>query len=171
MGRRILLLACLSLALPGAAAAQQTFAPPGNAGVDEYLETVPGAGGQGRPSQDPKPLPADARRKLKQQGEEGQDALALAERSDPGASAPQQAAEPDPAPKPDGGEPARQPSADPLPEPSTPSFGSALAKALTDSGDSGGMGIWFPILLGVAAGLAGGVALARRRGGSGPAAG
>ena len=30
---------------PGSALAQQTNAPPGNAGIDEYLEAVPAAGG------------------------------------------------------------------------------------------------------------------------------
>ena len=50
MTRILMTLVALALALPSAAAAQQpqTNAPPGNSGIDEYLETVPGAGGDRR---------------------------------------------------------------------------------------------------------------------------
>jgi hypothetical protein len=39
------LLAVVVLAVPATAVAQRTNAPPGNSGVDEYLETIPAAGG------------------------------------------------------------------------------------------------------------------------------
>jgi hypothetical protein len=46
------LVALVLLAAPAAALAQsaQTNAPPGNSAIDEYLETVPGATGNQRPS-------------------------------------------------------------------------------------------------------------------------
>ena len=47
-----LLVALALLAVPSAAIAQQpqTNAPPGNSAIDEYLETVPGATGNRRPT-------------------------------------------------------------------------------------------------------------------------
>lgn len=53
MTRALVLILALCLALPAAAVAAkapQTNAPPGNAGIDEYLETVPGASGNHRPT-------------------------------------------------------------------------------------------------------------------------
>jgi hypothetical protein len=51
MTRALAALVVLALAVPTVSAAQapQTNAPPGNSGIDEYLETVPGAGGNKRP--------------------------------------------------------------------------------------------------------------------------
>lgn len=46
MRRSFTLLACVLMVLvPSSAWAQQTNAPPGNSGVDEYLESIPAAGG------------------------------------------------------------------------------------------------------------------------------
>ena len=75
-----------SLALPCSAAAQKTNAPPGNSGVDEYLEVVPGGGGN-RPSQKLGSnrgsgrgvLGGQAERSLERQGREGRAAANLAE--------------------------------------------------------------------------------------------
>jgi hypothetical protein len=45
-GRLAITVLCGALALPSAALAKSTtYAPPGNSGVDQYLETVPGSGG------------------------------------------------------------------------------------------------------------------------------
>ena len=46
----ISVLASALLLLPAAAGAQETNAPPGNAGIDEYLESVPAADGNKRVS-------------------------------------------------------------------------------------------------------------------------
>jgi len=76
-------LACLlTLILAAPASAQKQIAPPGNGGVDEYLETVPGAGGNrpvdrnGRPNRGG--LTPSARRKLAALGKDGRSAAALA---------------------------------------------------------------------------------------------
>lgn len=85
--------ACLVLlAIPQAAAAQRTNAPPGWSGIDQYLETVPGAGGnhpsgevaprRGGGGQGP-PLSPSTRRGLSAQGEPGRAATRFAEQSAP----------------------------------------------------------------------------------------
>lgn len=82
-------LAAASLAAP--AAAQQTqVAPPGNAGVGEYLETVPGADGPRRVTpqailegEGASRLQPRARRRLEALGEDGRAAAALAEAGSP----------------------------------------------------------------------------------------
>jgi len=81
-------LACLlALILAAPASAQKQIAPPGNGGVDEYLETVPGAGGNrpvdpnGRPNRGG--LTPSARRKLAALGKDGRAAAALAVASAP----------------------------------------------------------------------------------------
>lgn len=90
-----LVLLVLSLAaLPAVAGAQATNAPPGLSGVDEYLETVPSAGGAqtpggGKPgggslddpevaAQADRVVGAEAVAKLKRQGADGARAAALA---------------------------------------------------------------------------------------------
>lgn len=82
-------LACLlTLILAAPASAQKQIAPPGNGGVDEYLETVPGAGGNrpvdrnGRPNRGG--LTPSARRKLAALGKDGRAAAALAAATAPG---------------------------------------------------------------------------------------
>jgi len=75
--RPITLLVCaLALATPVTAWGQQTNAPPGNSGVDEYLESVPGATGD-RPSggivnRKPQPLSARERQALRDAGSDAQ---------------------------------------------------------------------------------------------------
>ena len=157
MGFRIATLACaLALLVAGPAAAQRDqIAPPGNSGVDEYLETVPTAEGN-RPSRSAAErrerggggaLSREARRGLEAQGPDGRRAAALAEATAP-----------------------RRPSRE-----------GAGASGLADAGDGqgavgsvlervagaddGGMGAALPILLVLT--LAGGIAgllLRRRRG-------
>src|SRR5438094_4896436 len=62
------------LALPGQAGAKRHIAPPGNAGVQQYLETVPSARGNSQPQwnkPNPQAVPAPVRRQLEQRGEPG----------------------------------------------------------------------------------------------------
>lgn len=136
-----ILLGVLMLAAP--AGAQQNNAPPGNSGVDEYLETVPGASGN-RPTtrdSDGSPLPAGARAKLQRQGSDGDAAAQLAERggADSKRSVPQSLSDP------------------------TDNEGiiASLGRATTGSDD--GMGIWLPILLILSAAGALAAVLWRRR--------
>ena len=88
----VLGLLALGCAAAGSAAAQAVNAPPGLSGVDEYLETVPGAGGAERPGggtakplDDPEvaarartAVPARTLRALRESGEDGERAAALA---------------------------------------------------------------------------------------------
>jgi hypothetical protein len=133
-----LLLTVLALGIAAPAPAQSTkVAPPGNSGVDEYLETVPTAGGgksSGSSSGGGHQLPASVRRALSAQGADGRAALASAEATAPGSKG---AGTHGGAAKPDAGD-VREPSGESLP--------SAIAHALTGEGQ-GGMGIWLPLLL------------------------
>ena len=141
----LVLLAVLSLAVP--AAAQQVNAPPGNAGVDEYLETVPGAGGNRPTNRDTgrAPLPAPARRALERQGTDGQAAADLAERTGPAPT--QRDKQPAPAAQPPGGD-----------------RGGALgALGRAADGSDEGMGLVLPILLALSAAAALAALLVRRR--------
>lgn len=87
----------LCVALPATAAGQN--APPGNSGVDQYLETVPDAGGDRTPqgggvegdqgAQDGSSLPAGTTRRLEAVGDEGAALERLVASSEPrGARAP-----------------------------------------------------------------------------------
>ena len=76
MTRALLLVLVLALTVPAAARAQssQTTAPPGNSGIDEYLETVPAARGNTRPGQAgrDRALTAAQRARLERLGSDGQ---------------------------------------------------------------------------------------------------
>jgi hypothetical protein len=62
----------VALALCAAApAAAETIAPPGNAGVDQYLEVVPSAKGPSAPGTRQRALSFAVQRKLQSQGAEG----------------------------------------------------------------------------------------------------
>jgi hypothetical protein len=77
MTRALVALVALALAVPAASLAQAppTNAPPGNAAIDEYLETVPGASGDARPQQDApndgSGLTTTERARLEQAGTDG----------------------------------------------------------------------------------------------------
>jgi hypothetical protein len=152
LARRIGLLALVLALVPAPAAlAQQKLAPPGNSAVDEYLETVPAAGGN-QPSTGggtPRTLNKDSREALAALGPDGKAALAAAEATAPAApsgradGAGGSAAPPEPA----GGE----------------SVPGAIARAVGGSGDAGGMGVWLPLLLTVSAAGAIALGVARRR--------
>lgn len=159
MDRLALALVCALVAFAGmvpAAQAQDQIAPPGNAGIDEYLETVPGGDGN-RPLDrgvDDGLSPA-ARRRLERLGEDGRAAADLA------AAGPRSASRS----RGNSAEGGNGNGGDAVEEAgrrdrANGGLGSAVAAPLT--GD-GGMGALFPALL--AATLLGGVALlvARRR--------
>jgi hypothetical protein len=151
-----------------------TVAPPGQSAIDEYLETVPTAGGGTGADKAPasggpaaaKVIPAKALKRLQASGADGEAAAALA-----GATAP-----PTPAKK-----RSSSPSSDIAPSDVSESRGSGaasvtgssdglptvVAKAVTGSG--GGLGVGLPLLLvGIALGAAA-TSLLRRRGGGGAA--
>ena len=146
------LAACaLALALPSAAGAQETNAPPGNSGIDEYLETVPsasgdrpaGGGGAGRTGQDTRRLPAVVAGALRGRGADGRAVEDLV-RSSPGAARGGR-----------GDELAGAKPSGPIAEPRGDSPLSSVARAVGGGDDAGGMGAVLPaILLGALAALA-----------------
>jgi hypothetical protein len=75
--------------MPGTALAQDCVAPPGTAGIDQYCETVPSAGGDqgaGSKSRSPAPVSGKTVSTLERSGEDGK-ALNRFLGQDPGASA------------------------------------------------------------------------------------
>lgn len=167
-----LLTALACLAAPTATLAQDTQAPPGLSAADEYLETVPGAGGNGtvgdgrRPNaDDPKvaaatksALPAATVKALAGAGASGQDAAALAGRTAP--AAPRNGSS-------STGSPGNGSPGNPSPRilPDASKSGGPLAsvgRIVTGSGGDG-MGVLFPLLLIAGALAVAGTALWRRR--------
>ncbi len=151
----ISLLAVLVLAAP-AMAQDEVIAPPGNSGVEEYLEVVPGAGGD-KPANGAKggntaaPSPAAAlgsgnAKALEAKGSDGKAAAAAAAAGSPT----------------DRKTARQREKADLLGDAATgtsiaasPNSGdraTSVARAL--GGDGGGMGVLFPILLGLTLSLA-----------------
>ena len=160
--RRLALSLCL-LCLGGAApaAAQEQIAPPGNAGVDEYLETIPEAGGNRavRPGTGDREersgggaLDSDTRRELESLGDDGREAARLADqtaqRSEDAGSGPSTGA---------GG----APSGAGLDGRSGAGLGTVLGQ--TVSAEDGGMGIALPAILLAALLAAVGLLVLRRR--------
>lgn len=141
-----MLLSVLLLAAP--AAAQQVNAPPGNSGVDEYLETVPGATGD-RPSgsTERSRLPPSARDELAREGADGRAAAELAERG---------AGTQDDATKATPSEALKRGKAD--------GGGTVGTLGRAVSGSDEGMGVWLPLLLLVSAAGALAAVLFQRRG-------
>lgn len=86
----ILSIVLASLIAAPAAHAQDTNAPPGNSGIDQYLETVPEADGSKPPgTQKPESgsgLPADTAAELDAAGDDGADVAALVAATGPKAS-------------------------------------------------------------------------------------
>ena len=120
-------LAFASAALPSAALGQ------GNAGVDEYVEELPGAGGgnPGKGGDDPGSgsLPPAAVASLEDLGSDGAAAAALAQGSGPAGDGTRNANRPDPSQRDDGS-----------------GIAGDIAGTLTGSSESG-MGIALPIVL------------------------
>jgi hypothetical protein len=147
MARLLLGLLLVWILVPAAADAQRRGAPPGNSGVDEYLEVVPGGGG-GRPSKQLREpshprLNLRARRNLSAQGPTGVAAARLAQKT---SVAPRRPGSPTPAPgETEGSHPAV-----------------ALRDAVVGSGP-GGMGVALPAILIAVTLAAVGAGVVRRR--------
>jgi hypothetical protein len=150
----------LALLAPAAAApAQETNAPPGNSGIDEYLETVPSASGNrptgrvvgGPPAR--RALPERAARALRGRGRDGRALERLVRETAPPRAGPDRARRG----RPGASEPAGAGGDSPL---------RSVVRAVTGDDSGGGMGAALPaILLGALAAAAGLVAirLVRRR--------
>jgi hypothetical protein len=85
-------LVALALLIPATAAAQgsKTNAPPGNSAIDEYLETVPAAGGNGIPrprENNGGTLTRAERNRLEQLGADGRTLAAIIESTAPASTA------------------------------------------------------------------------------------
>ena len=141
MKAALALAAVVFLAAAPQASAQARNAPPGNSGIDEYLETVPAADGNrptGSNTAKPRPLPSAALREARGSGREGAELAAVARATAPPAEA---------AP------PARRRSAEPVratdPEPAATPVRSPLSAATDAVGGAGpgGMGPVLPALL------------------------
>lgn len=155
--RRIALLIACVCALPASAAAQSTTAPPGNAGIGEYVETVPAAGGarttrgkDGKATKGGTLAPA-ARKELETLGEDG---AALADAIETTGPARRQSAGQG------SGSGAAAPPA--LQDSSDSPLSSVLRAATGGAGDSG-MGALLPIILAATLALFLAAALTRRR--------
>jgi hypothetical protein len=165
MRRQFFSVATCVLLLAGfapAASAQTTNAPPGNSGVDQYLETVPEASGNRAPGKrDSSPLSARTEAQLKQAGAQGEAVSKLVattgttggRRSGSGSKSGDKAK----AGKGNSASPRRSTS-----RPSTSVPGTVAAPTLGGSG-SGGMGILLPVLLVLSTAAAVAVAVFRRR--------
>jgi hypothetical protein len=153
MARLSLALLLLWIFVPGAAYAQRSEAPPGNSGVEEYLEVVPGGGGDrpserlGKPSRGVQLSPR-AKRALSGEGPAGEAAARAAESTS------------HPAPR---SHPTGRPAGD---DTGGGSRAAALPGAVTGSG-SGGMRAVFPAILVAVALAAVGTVIVRRRGAAG----
>jgi hypothetical protein len=152
VGRRfltVLLLFAGSLCVPGLAAGQSTNAPPGNSGIDEYLEVVPEGGGN-RPIEGTdsggSPLSPAAKRGLLAQGNAGRGAAALAEGTGPSRPQRKESRRADVTSTPEGQTAAR----------------AAVTRAVGGS-DAAGLGFWLPIVLAGVVLVLGATALLRRR--------
>jgi hypothetical protein len=162
MTRMLTALAALALLLPSVAAAQapETNAPPGNSAIDEYLETVPDATGNGRPRPrhegggESGVLTAAQRRELDKLGPDGRQLAAVVDATGPARARGTPARSGGGAAVPSTGEVAGAQARSPL--------RAALASAVGPS-DGEGMGALLPVVL--LAGLLGVTAIAvlRRR--------
>jgi hypothetical protein len=150
--------AALAMGPVAPAGAQQTIAPPGNSGVQQYLETVPSARGNETPSshsrgaskgqtgQNRDQLPPSTQTQLARHGEEGRKLEALVAATGPSSRSK-----------------GIRRSSRPEPTPRSSAFHSAAA-GLTAGSGSGGMGLLLPALLLGSAIVLGGIAVRRRRG-------
>jgi hypothetical protein len=148
---------------PQAAGAQTSNAPPGNSGVDQYFESVPGAGGnrpsatQGGPAG--RPLSPAAKRRLERLGADGRAAAAAAQATAPPAASGAKNGRKGSRSN-DNGSGGHQQVLGTRSEGRTAPV--AAVKALTGSGN-GGMGIFLPLVLMASLVLAGAYLIARRR--------
>jgi hypothetical protein len=154
----------VALALCAAApAAAQTIAPPGNSGVDQYMEVVPSAKGPSAPGTQQRALSSTVQRKLQGQGAEGRRLEQIVKTTAPALPAVTKPSQPtrkatDPAVK--------HSAADrPVPLPRGDPPLASVAKAIGDGSASGGMGAILPLLLVVSTTVLAAIALWRRRSG------
>jgi hypothetical protein len=136
-------------ALSPAALAQDTNAPPGNSGVDQYLETVPEAGGN-RPAGERKGetrLPARTREQLKAAGADGEAIANLVGSTGPSRS--ERSERESKGGDQTGGGTSSSPSVADSPR-ARNAPGSIAAPTLGGSG-TGGMGLLLPVLLALSA--------------------
>jgi hypothetical protein len=139
----------VAFALPSAAAGVPRTTPPGVSELDQYTETILGAGGEHtiKPPGDggESVLSPSTEKELQQLGPAGRATARLANETAPGGTAPS--------------DKARGGAGD-----GEGSGVDALIDATTGSGD-GGLGIWLPLILAAVAALGVGYALLRRRAG------
>ena len=145
--RAVAITVLVMLSLPSAAlAAAPTNAPPGNSGVDEYLEAIPNPTGS-QPAQhlsqqgtSAPTLPHSVAQKLNALGPDGRAVAGLV-----AATAPKQASEQRSAPTSKG-----QPKGGSVPQETLPSGGApAIGKAAADTvNGGGGLGLLLPIAIG-----------------------
>lgn len=144
-----LLAGVVVLAFPTAAPAQPTNAPPGNSGIDEYRETVPGADGDKIPrapagGQPASPLSPRQRERLERLGRDGKSLADIIDATGPQPARTERAAK-----DADGRSPLR-----------------AIAGAAGGSDGGDGLGLVLPAILLITLLGALSVVLARRRGAS-----
>ena len=159
-------LAILLTAVP-AASAQDTNAPPGNSGVDQYLESVPSGSGNtssnGVAAAKPTPASKQVARALRSRGSAGAQLERLVASTSPTKPNQRGSSKGSGGATENSGGVSGQP-ADKLSSAGDSSAVKATAAAATGSG--GGMGLWLAVLLGIVAlaALVGvGARLARRR--------
>jgi hypothetical protein len=156
--------AALTVALAlcaSAPAAADTVAPPGNSGVDQYMEVVPSAQGPSAPGTQRHALSSDAQRQLQSHGAEGRRLARIVNTTAPATPATTRRPQSNRNRKdPAGGHPAAGPPAR-VPRGDSPL--ASVAKALGDGSGSGGMGAVLPLLLVVSTGVLAALALWRRR--------
>ena len=150
--RLVLVLSCVCLAaVPSVASAQQTVAPPGKAGADQYFETVPTARGNVAPPSSGSAAhgaPTSSERALARLGRDGQAAAALAAAGSPLGT---------------GARAGRAAEGRVGPSPAGAGVAASVAHSLTGGSGSGGLGVGLPLTLGVALLLVLAWLLVRRR--------
>jgi hypothetical protein len=151
-----------ALALCAAApAAAETIAPPGNSGVDQYLEVVPSAKGPSAPGTQQRALSSAVQRKLQSQGAEGRRLAQIVRTTAP--------AQPATSERPKPGSTDKRPAAShsassrPVAVPRGDPPLASVVHAIGDGSGSGGMGPVLPALLIVSTVVLAALALWRRR--------
>ena len=152
----------LGLALCAATpAAADTIAPPGNSGVDQYMEVVPSAKGPSAPGTPQRALSSTVQRKLQSHGAEGRQLAQIVKTTAPAQPATTKRSQPNRSAAGPGG--THHAASRPAPVPRGDSPLASVAKAIGDGSGSGGMGPVLPLLLVVSTTVLAGVALWRRR--------
>jgi hypothetical protein len=163
---RLAFTACLVVLVFPAGAVAASCAPPGNSGVQQYLETVPGAGcnkptsGSSGHHGGGGSLAPSTRRRLAGQGATGQAVERLVATTAPGATG--SATGPTGGRRRTTGSPGPSKSAPPAADAGSGAVGGALHPILTGA-SSGGLGVLLPVFLAGALAVITAAALLRRR--------